>query len=108
MNDTARRLRAQKAYSTDPAFLECMARAEETQRVDPTNDVAVEGGSAFARRADNVISEMSVPAPGHASCMRYDAGDRAVPAAVMDRLYGLLVTRHADIGKLIGKIRVLP
>ena len=50
MNDTARRLRAQKAYSTDPAYLERMAREEETRRVDPTNDVAAEGGSAFARR----------------------------------------------------------
>ena len=48
MNDTARRLRAQKAYSTDPAYLERMAREEE----------AAEGGSAFAHRAGNVISEM--------------------------------------------------
>jgi hypothetical protein len=58
MNDTARRLRAQKAYSTDPVYLERMAREEETRRVDSTNDVAAEGGSALARRAANVISEM--------------------------------------------------
>jgi hypothetical protein len=58
MNDTARRLRAQKAYSTDPVYLERMAREEETRRVDPTNDVAAEGGSALARRTANVISEM--------------------------------------------------
>lgn len=58
MNDTARRLRAQKAYSTDPAYLERMAREEETRRVGSTNDVAAEGGSAFARRAAHVISEM--------------------------------------------------
>ena len=58
MSDTARRLRAQKAYSTDPAYLERMAREEETRRVGSTNDVAAEGGSAFARRAANVISEM--------------------------------------------------
>jgi len=51
MSDTARRLRAQKAYSTDPDYLERMAREEETRRLDPTNDVAVEGGSALARRA---------------------------------------------------------
>jgi hypothetical protein len=58
MSDTARRLRAQKAYSTDPAYLERMAREEETRRVGTTNDVAVEGGSAFARRDAIVISEM--------------------------------------------------
>jgi hypothetical protein len=57
MSNTARRLRAQKAYSTDPAYLERMAREEESRRVDPTNDVAVEGGSALARRATNGISE---------------------------------------------------
>ena len=56
MNDTARRLRAQKAYSTDPAYLERMAREEETRHVDPTNDVTAE--SALVRRAGNVISEM--------------------------------------------------
>ena len=50
MNDTARRLRAQKAYSTDPAYLEGMAREEEIRGVDPTNDATAEGGSAFARR----------------------------------------------------------
>ena len=58
MNDTARRLRAQKAYSTDPDYLERMAREEEARRVNPTNDVAAEGGSALARRAANVISGM--------------------------------------------------
>ena len=44
MTDTARRLRAQKAYSTDPAYLERMAREEETRGVGPTNDA-----TAFAR-----------------------------------------------------------
>ena len=58
MNDTARRLRAQKAYSTDPAYLERMAREEETRRADPTNGVAAESGSAFSRRAADVIGEM--------------------------------------------------
>ena len=58
MNDTARRLRAQKAYSTDPAYLERMAREEETRRADPTNGVAAESGSALSRRSANVISEM--------------------------------------------------
>ena len=38
MTDTARRLRAQKAYSTDPAYLERMAREEETRGVGSTND----------------------------------------------------------------------
>ena len=50
MNDTAHRLRAQKAYSTDPAYLERMAREEETRGVDPTNDATAEGRSALARR----------------------------------------------------------
>ena len=58
MNDTARRLRAQKAHSTDPDYLERMAREEEARRVGTTNDVAAEGGRALARRAGNVISEM--------------------------------------------------
>jgi hypothetical protein len=58
MNDTARRLRAQKAYSTDPDYLERMAREEETRRVDPANDVATEGGSALAHRTADVIGEM--------------------------------------------------
>lgn len=57
MNDTARRLRAQKAYSTDPAYLERMAREEEIRSVGTTNDVAAGGGSALSRSA-NVISEM--------------------------------------------------
>jgi len=48
MNDSARRLRAQKAYSTDPAYLERMASEEETRGVGPTKDAAAEGGSAFA------------------------------------------------------------
>lgn len=50
MNDTARRLRAQKAYSTDPAYLERMAREEETRGVSPANDATAEGGSTLARR----------------------------------------------------------
>jgi hypothetical protein len=58
MSDTARRLRAQKAYSTDPAYLERMAREEEARRIDPTSDAAADGGSAFARRTADVISEM--------------------------------------------------
>ena len=102
MSDTARRLRAQKAYSTDPAYLERMAREEETRCADPTNDGAAEGGSAFARRAENVISEMGVPVPGR--CGRYDAGQRAAPAVLLDRLFGLLIKRHAELGKLVGKL----
>jgi hypothetical protein len=50
MTDTARRLRAQKAYSTDPAYLERMAREEETRGIHPSYDATAEGGSAFARR----------------------------------------------------------
>ena len=53
MNDTARRLRAQKAYSTDPAYLERLAREEESQGVGPTNDATAEGGSAFALRPNS-------------------------------------------------------
>jgi hypothetical protein len=44
MNDTARRLHAQKAYSTDPAYLERMTREEVARDADPTNDRAAEGG----------------------------------------------------------------
>ena len=53
MTDTARRLRAQKAYSTDPAYLERLAREEESQGVGPTNDATAEGGSAFALRPNS-------------------------------------------------------
>jgi hypothetical protein len=53
MNDTARRLRAQKAYSTDPAYLERLAREEETRGVDSTNDATAEGASTFARRPNS-------------------------------------------------------
>jgi len=58
MNDTARRLRAQKAYSADPAYLERMAREEEARRVDPAKVVAAESDSAFSRSAANVIGQM--------------------------------------------------
>jgi hypothetical protein len=50
MNDKARRLRAQKSFSTDPAYLERMARQEETQ-IDSTSDAAAQGESAHPRRA---------------------------------------------------------
>ena len=50
MNDAARRLRAQKAYSTDPAYLERMARAAESRGVEPTRDAPAERACAFARR----------------------------------------------------------
>jgi hypothetical protein len=50
MNDAARRLRAQIAYSTDPAYLERMARDLETRGVEPARDAPVEGGSACVRR----------------------------------------------------------
>ena len=36
--------------------------------------------------------------------MRYDSGEREVPTIVMDRLYGMLIKRHGETGKLIGKI----
>jgi hypothetical protein len=36
--------------------------------------------------------------------MRYDAGERPVPEILLDRLYGLLIKRHADIGKLVAKM----
>ena len=57
MNDSARRLRAQKAYSTDPAYLERMARQEEARAVEPANDATAEAGSAPARRAADARSE---------------------------------------------------
>jgi hypothetical protein len=67
MNDAARRLRAQKAHSTDPAYLERMAR-EETRGVNPANDAAVEGGSALARRE---ASTETVEATGAAAKSRW-------------------------------------
>ena len=50
MNDVARRLRTQKAYSTDPAYLDRMAREEEVRGGHATNDAATEAGNGFARR----------------------------------------------------------
>ena len=50
MNDETRRLRAQKAYSTDPAYLERLAREEKTRVIHPSCGATAEGGSAFARR----------------------------------------------------------
>ena len=38
------------------------------------------------------------------SCVRYDNGQRAVPDELLDRLYGMLIKRHAEIGKLVGKL----
>jgi hypothetical protein len=38
------------------------------------------------------------------SVVRYDQGERRVPEAVLDQLYGLLIKRHAEIGKLVGRI----
>ena len=61
MNDVARRLRAQKAYSTDPAYLERMAREEETRGIHPSYDAAAEGGSAFARRPNARAAERDRP-----------------------------------------------
>jgi hypothetical protein len=104
MTDTARRLRAQKAYSTDPAYLERMAREEETRRADPTNDGAAEGGSAFARRSDNVISEMGAPVQVRASCVRYDTGQRQVSPMPLACLGKLLTQRQAEIAKLQLKV----
>ena len=49
MNDTARRLRAQKVFSTDPAYLERMAREVEARGLNSINDVLAEGAHAFAR-----------------------------------------------------------
>ena len=104
MNDTARRLRAQKAHSTDPAYLERMARQEETRGVNPTNAAAAEGGSAFAHRADNVIGEMSVPVPGRASCVRYALGERDVPKVILGTLASMLEKRQAQITALRPKV----
>jgi hypothetical protein len=50
MNDAARRLRAQKAYSTDPTYLERMARREEARVAEPANDATAEDVSALERR----------------------------------------------------------
>jgi hypothetical protein len=60
MNDAARRLRAQKAYSTEPTYLERMARQEEARAVEPANDAAADGGSAPARRTADVRSPRDI------------------------------------------------
>ena len=62
MNDTARRLRAQKAYSTDPAYLERMARQEETG-VYPTKDAAAEDGRPSFASAAIPRMRMATPLP---------------------------------------------
>ena len=74
MNDTARRLRAQKAYSTDPAYLERLAREEETRGVDPTNDATAERESAFACRPN-------------------------ARAAVRDIMIGIVLVTHGNLGR---------
>jgi hypothetical protein len=38
------------------------------------------------------------------SLVRYDRGDRAVPPAVLDRLYGLMIKRQAEVTKLVAKL----
>jgi hypothetical protein len=40
MTEAIRRLRAQKFYSTDPEYLERMARREEARTASPAADVA--------------------------------------------------------------------
>jgi hypothetical protein len=67
MNDTARRLRAQKTHSTDPGYLERIAREEETRGVNPAKAAAAEGGSALARRE---ASTETVEATGAAAKSR--------------------------------------
>jgi hypothetical protein len=72
MNDEARRLRAQKAYSTDPAYLERMAREEEARginfagpfqewRLTPSGDCAkkIRSGSAGRNEACSNTSKIS-------------------------------------------------
>jgi hypothetical protein len=43
-------------------------------------------------------------AVGRSSVVRYAKGGRDIPPAVLDRLHGLLVKRHGEVGKLIGKL----
>ena len=67
MNDIARRLRAQKAYSTDPAYLERMAREEETRGVD-------------APRRERLQDKHEDKAPGVRDYdRRFAAGNEATP-----------------------------
>jgi len=41
---------------------------------------------------------------GLRTMMRYDAGERDVPAALMDKLHALLVIRHREVEKLLPKV----
>jgi hypothetical protein len=36
--------------------------------------------------------------------VRYDHGERPVPPVVFDRLYGLPIKRHAEVGRLLHKL----
>lgn len=55
--NAAARLRAQKAYSTDPDYLERMACAEEAFGPGPAAPAAARGEDALARRLAAMISE---------------------------------------------------
>ena len=46
MNEAARRLRAQKAYSTDPEYLERMAREAEARDIVRAKPASVENKAA--------------------------------------------------------------
>ena len=50
MNDTARRLRAQKAYSTDPDYLERLACEEEARGSSPSTVPHAEARRAEPRK----------------------------------------------------------
>jgi hypothetical protein len=41
---------------------------------------------------------------GRSSIVRYATGERDIPHAMLDKLEGLLLKGHGDVGKLIGKL----
>ena len=61
MNEPARRLRAQKAYSTDPEYLEGMARDEEIRGPVPTAEIAagLQGGGGPLPSSNGILASLS-------------------------------------------------
>jgi hypothetical protein len=57
MNEEARRLRAQKAYSTDPEYLEHMARDVEARGLGQPAETAADGGGARGSVAVEVFGK---------------------------------------------------
>ena len=76
MNDIARRLRAQKAYSTDPAYLERMARHEEGRAVGASHHERAGNDYREDHSAGGPVMVKRKPKPASAVELEQRAGDR--------------------------------